>query len=148
DIPVPAGISSFTTHVAAQPELPVNLRDEMQRTNTVATDIDYLGGLRARLTSLNGEDFGELERIELRACPVGQSRGCSQFDIMFSVSDLFNRRDQVVNLSPSPIERNFSELFLANDAVRIEVVFFPAQTTSRVVEARLEWSIHAVGNLD
>ncbi|MEO0732852.1 MAG: hypothetical protein AAFZ52_08460 [Bacteroidota bacterium] len=148
DVFVPAGVVFPTTHVFAVPRLPTTILSEMQRTDTGADDIEYIGGLRARVTSLNGEDFAELESIDLRVCPVGQPLGCQILDRMFITRDLFGRRDLVVNLNPVPLERNFRNLLLTDEEVRLEVVFTPGQTTSRVVEARVEWAIHAVGNLE
>jgi hypothetical protein len=118
----------------------------MRLANVTSDEIDIYGGLRARVTSLSGEDFSEIERIELRACPVGQVGGCDQRDIMFSQSDLFRRRQQTIDLSPGLI--NFRELFLGSDNVRIELVFFPGITTSRTIEARLEWAGVAFGNVE
>ena len=111
-----------------------------------ADDIDLVGGLRARVVSLTGEDFSEIERIEIRACTVGTPRGCNQQDIMFSVDDLFRRRQQTINLNPSLV--NFKTLFVGNDNVRIELVFRSGITTSRIIEARLEWTAVAFGNLE
>jgi hypothetical protein len=120
---------------------------EAMRTAGVTPDeIDVYGGFRARVTSLTGEDFSEIERIELRACPVGSTNGCDQRDIMFSQSDLFRRRQQTIDLSPGLV--NFKDLFLGNDNVRIELVFFPGITTSRTIEARLEWAGVAFGNVE
>lgn len=146
DFAVPAGRPNFQTLVISQDRLTTGFVEEMMRTSTATEDIDAVGGLRARVVSLNGEDFSEIERIELRACPVGQANGCSQFDLLFSVDDLFRRRQQTVNLNPGL--RNFRELFLGNEQVRVELVLSPGITTSRNIEARLEWAIQAVGNLD
>ncbi|MCX8212162.1 MAG: hypothetical protein ACJATN_001181 [Neolewinella sp.] len=65
---------------------------------------------------------------------------------MFSQSDLFRRRQQSVDLSPQLL--NFKDLFLGNDNVRIELVFRPGSTTSRTIEARLEWAGVAFGNVE
>jgi hypothetical protein len=143
---VPSGQPSFQTLVIAQPTLPTAFVDAMRDAAVTADDIDLVGGLRARVVSLTGEDFSEIERIELRACPIGSSGGCNQQDIMFSVDDLFRRRQQTVNLNPSLV--NFKNLFVGNDNVRIELVFRSGITTSRIIEARLEWAAVAFGNLD
>jgi hypothetical protein len=143
---VPSGQPSFQTLVIAQPTIPTSFVDAMMEANVTTDDIDLVGGLRARVVSLTGEDFSEIERIELRACPVGSPGGCSQRDIMFSVDDLFRRRQQTVNLNPSLV--NFKTLFAGSDNVRIELVFRSGITTSRTVEARLEWTAVAFGNLD
>lgn len=146
DFVVPAGQPNFQTLVISQNRLATVFTEEMTRTSTSAEEIDAVGGFRARVVSLNGEDFGEIERIELRACPVGQANGCSQFDILFSIDDLFRRRQQTVDLNPGL--RNFKNLFLGNEEIRVELVLRPGITTSRTIEARLEWAIQAVGNLD
>jgi len=118
----------------------------MMEANVTTDDIDLVGGLRARVVSLTGEDFSEIERIELRACPVGSPGGCNQQDIMFSVDDLFRRRQQTVNLNPSLV--NFKTLFAGSDNVRVELVFRSGITTSRIIQARLEWTAVAFGNLE
>ncbi|MBC6995648.1 hypothetical protein QWY85_06415 [Neolewinella lacunae] len=146
DFVIPAGQPSFQTLVIAQNRVPTGFVDEMLRTGVAAGDIDLVGGLRARVTSLTNDDFGEIERMELRVCPVGQAGGCDQFDLLFSVDDLFRRRQDVVNLSPGL--RNFRELFLGSETVRVELIITPGITTSRTLEARLEWSATAVGDLD
>jgi hypothetical protein len=146
DFVIPAGQPNFQTLVIAQDGLATRFAEEMMANNVNPEDIDLVGGLRARVVSLDGQDLSELERIELRACPIGQVNGCDQFDILFSVDDLFRRRDQTVNLNPGL--RNFRSLFLGNDNIRIEIVLRPGLTTSITVEARLEWSVTAIGDLD
>jgi hypothetical protein len=146
DFIVPAGVPSFQTFVVAQNSVPTGVVEAMRLASVTADEVDVYGGLRARVVSLTGEDFGEIERIELRACPVGTSGGCDQATIMFSQSDLFRRRQQSVDLSPQLL--NFKDLFLGNDNVRIELVFRPGSTTSRTIEARLEWAGVAFGNVE
>ncbi|MEM9261008.1 MAG: hypothetical protein AAGA62_15300 [Bacteroidota bacterium] len=143
---IPAGQPNFSTFVIAQPQVLTNFVDEISQANVTVADIDNVSGLRARVTSLSGEDFGEIERIELRVCTVGQSGGCDQFNLLFSVDDLFRRRQQTVNLNPGL--RNFRELFVSSDLVRVELVITPGITTSQNIQARLEWSVQAVGNLE
>lgn len=143
---IPAGQPNFSTFVIAQPQVFTNFVDEINQANVTAEDIDNVSGLRARVTSLSGEDFGEIERIELRVCTVGQSGGCDQFNLLFSVDDLFRRRQQTVNLNPGL--RNFRELFVGNEIIRMELVISPGITTSQNIQARLEWAVQAVGNLE
>ncbi|TXF88771.1 hypothetical protein FUA23_13040 [Neolewinella aurantiaca] len=143
---IPAGVPSFQTFVISQNSVPTGLVEAMRVANVTADDIDVYGGLRARVVSLSGEDFSEIERIELRACPVGTAFGCDQASIVFSQSDLYRRRQQSVDLSPQLL--NFKNLFLGNDNVRIELVFQPGITTSQTIEARLEWAGAAFGNVD
>lgn len=146
EIAILSGQSSIQTIVVPQNSVPTGLVDAMRDANVTADDIDVFGGLRARVVSVSGEDFSEVERIEIRACPVGTPGGCDQFSLMFSVDDLFGRRQQTINLNPSPV--NFKTLFLSNDNVRIELVFRFGITTSRNIEARLEWAGAAFGNVD
>lgn len=142
---IPAGQPVFQTIVVPQNSVPTGLVNAIREAGVTAEDIDVFGGLRARVASLSGEDFSEVERIELRACPVGTPGGCSQLDIMFSVDDLFRRRQQTINLNPSPV--NFRTLFLGNDNIRIELVFRFGITSSRNLEGRLEWAAAAFGNV-
>lgn len=146
EIAILSGQSSIQTIVVPQNSVPTGLVDAMRDANVTADDIDVFGGLRARVVSVSGEDFSEVERIEIRACPVGTPGGCDQFSLMFSVDDLFGRRQQTINLNPSPV--NFKTLFLGNDNVRIELVFRFGITTSRNIEARLEWAGAAFGNVE
>lgn len=146
DLAVPAGVSSIQTWVFAQSNLPTGTMQALLASGTDPDEVDVFGGLRCRLVSLTGEDFGEIERIELRACPVNTSGGCDRGNIVFSQGDLFRRRQQTINLNPQLL--NFRELFLGSDFVRVELVFFPGQTTSRPIEARLEWAMAAFGNVN
>ena len=143
---IPAGWPTFQTHVTPQNSIPTGLEAAMQVASISPDEIDIYGGLRARVVSLTGEDFSEINRIELRACPVGTVGGCVSSDLMFSQSDLFRRRQQSIDLSPGLV--NFKDLFLGNDNVRIELVFFPGTTTTRVIEGRLEWAGAAFGNVE
>lgn len=146
DILVPAGQVRSRSFVNAQNRVPTGLEEAMRLASVSPDEIDVYGGFRARVVSLTGDDFSEIERIELRACPVGTPNGCDQRSIMFSQSDLFRRRQQTIDLNPGLI--NFRDLFLGNDDVRIELVFFAGTTTSRTIEARLEWSGVAFGNVE
>ncbi|MEM6771595.1 MAG: hypothetical protein AAF597_13510 [Bacteroidota bacterium] len=142
---IPAG--QTTTFFLAQNRVPTGFFDALRDNNVDASDVDLVGGFRARITSLSGEDFGEIERVDVRACPVGTPNGCTDLTFnLFSLSDNFNRRQQQINLNPSPI--NARELFLGSDDFRFEIVIFPGQTTSVPIDARLEWEVQAVGDLE
>ncbi|MBB4078975.1 hypothetical protein GGR28_001592 [Lewinella aquimaris] len=141
---VPAGQSSFRTFVVARPEFATGFNQALADNGVDVDDIDLVGGVRARITSISGEDFREIERIELRVCPASES-DCTFIDLMFSISDLGGRRQQVVNLNPG--EKNFRSLFLTEENVRMELVFFPLEVTTRNIDARLEWTIGAIGGL-
>lgn len=144
DFVIPAGQASFQTFVVAQASLITNLLPTLNDRGVAVSDVDAVGGLRARISSVSGEDFREIERMELRVCNT-EARGCTQFDIMFSVSDLTGRRQLVVNLNPGL--RNFRPLYLENEAVRVELIIFPSNVTTQTIEARLEWGVQAVGGL-
>ncbi|WP_157974437.1 hypothetical protein [Lewinella sp. IMCC34183] len=145
DFTIPAGQPSFQTFVVARPRMGTNFRQEMAENGYTEDDIDLVGGIRARVTSLSGEDFREIERMELRVCPVDAIGGCTFIDLMFSVDELGGRRQQVVNLNPG--QKNFRNVFLNNDEVRMELVITPFSITSQNIEARLEWTVGAVGGL-
>jgi len=140
---MPAGEPGFRTFVVARPSIATGAGDLLRNAGVAADDVEVFGGLRARVVSLTGEDFSEIERIELRACPVGTPLGCDRATIVFSQSDLFRRRQQSIDLSPGLL--NFKELFLGNDNIRIELVLQPGATTTRNIEARLEWAMAAFG---
>ena len=142
---IPAGQAQFRSFVVALPQVETDFTGTLARNNLDAADVDLVGGLRARVVSLTGDDWGEFERVELRVCPVGQENGCDQFDLMFSVDDLFRRRQLTVNLNPGL--RNHSDLFM-DDQVRVELIFTAGNFTSAAMQGRLEWSVQAVGNLD
>lgn len=141
---IPAGQARFRSFVVAQPVVQTRFTDEMARAGVTAEDIDLVGGLRARVISLTGDDFSEYERVELRVCPVGQENGCSQFDLLFSVDDLFRRRQLTVDLNPGL--KNHRELFLG-DRMRVELIFTAGDISSVALQARLEWSVVAFGGL-
>lgn len=142
---IPAGQTG--TFFIAQNRIPTSFFDALRDNMIDADAVDLVGGFRARITSLSGDDFGEIERVDLRACPVGTPNGCTDITFnLFSLSDNFNRRQQQMNLNPTPV--NARELFLGNDDFRFEIVIFPGQTTSIPIDARLEWEVQAVGDLD
>ena len=64
---------------------------------------------------------------------------------MFSVDDLGGRRQQVIDLNPG--QKNFRNIFLDNEEVRMELVITPFNVTSQNIDARLEWTVGAFGNL-
>ncbi|OAV42987.1 hypothetical protein [Lewinella sp. 4G2] len=145
EFPIPAGQSRIQQFVVADPSVATRFQEEMQRAGVTADDIDLVGGLRARVTSLTGDDFSEFERMELRVCPVGQSGGCDQFDLLFSVDDLFRRRQVRVDLNPGL--RNLKDIFLG-ERMRVELILVAGDFSSVALDARLEWSVQAVGNLE
>ncbi len=145
DFTIPAGQPSFQTFVVAQPRMGTEFRETMTDNGFTEDDIDIVGGIRARVTSLSGEDFREIERMELRVCTPGP-QGCTFIDLMFSVDDLGGRRQQTVNLNPG--QKNFRNVFLENEEVRMELVITPFNITSQNIQARLEWTVGAVGGLE
>ena len=138
-----AGEPGFETQVVPRSSQPTGIVDAMQNAQVEANDINVFGGLRARVVSITGEDFREISRMEVRACPVGTPGGCDIGTIVFSQGDLFGRRLQSVDLSPSLL--NFKTLFVGNDNVRVELVFILGQSTTRSLEGRLEWGMAAFG---
>ncbi len=141
---IPAGQPSFRTYVIAQRGVTTGFQEQLADSGFSADDVDVVSGVRARLVSLSGEDFREIERIELRVCPTSET-DCTYIDLLFSIDDLGGRRQQVVNLNPG--ERNFRNLFLEEDAVRVELVLTPFNVTTQNIDARLEWTIGALGGL-
>lgn len=141
---VPPGQPAFQTFVNANASLVTGFLETLDDRELTEEEVDNVSGLRARVTSLNGEDFREIERMELRVCPASELN-CTQIDIMFSVSDLSGRRQNAVDLNPGL--RNFKPLFFSEEAVRVELVMFPTNVTNQAIEARLDWSIRAVGGL-
>ena len=141
---IPAGLPGFQTFVVAQPRMATNFQDRLAASGFTADDVDLVGGIRARVISLSGEDFREIERAELRVCSA-DAADCTFIDLMFSVDELGGRRQQVINLNPG--QRNFRNLFLDNADVRMELVLTPFDVTSVNIDARLEWTVGAVGGL-
>lgn len=142
---VRAGVPGFQTDVIAINRLPTGFGEALTENGLDEEDVDFVSGLRARISSLSGEDFGEIESIELRLCPVGQANGCDRFDLLFVQRDISGRRDLAVDLNPG--ERNFRDLLLSNEDVRLEIVITPFSVTSQNIQARLDWSVAALGNL-
>lgn len=128
--------------------LPTGFDQALMDNNVSANDIDLIGGFRARVTTLDGSDFSEINRIEIRACPRGQTGGCDQLQNVFTWDEAGGGRRQSLDLNPSLI--NFRELFLGNENFRFEINFypFPGESISQPIEYRLEWSVQAVGDLD
>ena len=141
DTTLPPGQPSFQTFVVSRPVLPTRFLSTLQNNNVSLDQIDEVSGLFARITSLSGEDFSELRSIDLRVCPVDQVGGCTDFDVLFSVDDLFRRRDIVVNLNPGL--RNFLPVF-AEENVQLEIVFVSGRTTTQSIDFRVEWSVRGV----
>ncbi|PPK87477.1 hypothetical protein CLV84_0419 [Neolewinella xylanilytica] len=144
DFTIPAGIPGFQTYVIAQPRMETNFQDRLDESGFTAEDVDVVGGIRARVVSLSGEDFREIERAELRVCSADET-DCTFIDLMFSVSDLGGRRQQVINLNPG--QKNFRNIFLDNEEVRMELVLTAFNVTTQNIEARLEWTVGALGGL-
>ena len=141
---LPAGQAAPQVFVVANDRMLTGFADALADAGVDAGEVDQVGGTRARVVSVSGEDYRELRRVELRVCPASE-RFCTVADIMFSIDDLTGRRQQVVNLNPGL--RNFRDLYLADAEVRMELVFFPARITSQNIDSRLEWSVGAVGGL-
>ncbi|WP_116107136.1 hypothetical protein [Lewinella sp. IMCC34191] len=141
---IPAGLPGFQTFVVAQPRMTTNFQDRLDASGFSAEDVDLVGGLRARIVSLSGEDFREIERAELRVCSVNET-DCTFIDLLFSVDDLGGRRQQVIDLNPG--QKNFRNVFLGAEEVRMELVLTPFNVTSQNIQARLEWTVAAFGNL-
>jgi hypothetical protein len=142
---LPAG--QFNSYVIARESLPTGFFEALSDNDFDASDVDLVGGLRARIVSLTGDDFSQIERIDLRACPLDTPGGCTNITYnLFSIRDNYRRNQQTVNLNPTPV--NLRELFIGSDNFRFEIVVFPGETTSIPVDARLEWTIHAVGDLE
>ncbi|CAH1001297.1 hypothetical protein LEM8419_02198 [Neolewinella maritima] len=143
DFVVPAGQVSPQLFVVSRANMITRFIPTLDASAFTADDVDQVGGIRARVVSLSGEDFREIDRVELRVCPTSE-RQCSVADIMYSV-DHQGRRQQVINLNPGL--RNFRSLYLQDETVRMEVVFYPLGVTSQNIETRLEWTIGAIGGL-
>ncbi|MGB3800876.1 MAG: hypothetical protein WA952_13760, partial [Lewinella sp.] len=137
---IPAGLPGFQTFVIAQPRMETEFQDRLDDSGFTAEDVDQVGGLRARIVSLSGEDFREIERAELRICSVDET-DCTFIDLLFSVDDLGGRRQQVIDLNPG--QKNFRNVFLGAEEVRMELVLTPFNVTSQNVQARLEWTVGA-----
>ncbi len=141
DFTLSPGQPAFQTFVVARPSFNMGYMNALRTNNVSPDEVDEVGGFFARVVSLSGEDFSEYRGMELRLCPIDQANGCNPFDILFSVGDLFRRRDQIVNLNPGL--RNFKEL-IATENVRFELVFTSALTTTQSIDCRLEWGIRGV----
>ena len=140
---VPAGQVAPQLFVVSRNNMVTRFLSTLDDSGFTADEVDQVGGVRARVVSLSGEDFREIDRVELRVCPITEPQ-CSIADIMFSV-DHEGRRQQVINLNPGL--RNFRPLYLEQETVRMEVVFYPLGVTSQNIETRLEWTLGAIGGL-
>ena len=134
------GQPSFQSFVIARPNLPTRFAATLQGNSVSLDQLDEISGLFARVSSLSGEDFSQLRSIDLRVCPV-EENNCTEFDVLFSVNDLYRRRDINVNLNPGL--RNFREVF-EEELVRFELVFVSGETTTQSIDCRLEWGVRGV----
>lgn len=146
NLSVPAGQVSPISWVVDIDPLPTGFAQALADNGVPAEDVDLVGGFRARVTTLDGTDFSEIDRIELRACPRGQQFGCDRFQNVFTWTEAGGGRRQTLNLNPTPI--NFRELFVGNEEFRFEITFRPRISTTQSIAYRLEWSVQAVGDLD
>lgn len=141
DFTLQPGVPAFQTLIFPQPDFDGRIQQALTENNVSLEEVDEISGAFARIVSLSGEDFRELREVELRICPVDQEGGCDAFDVLFSVDDLFGRRDVVLNLNPGL--RNFKELVAAGN-FRVELAFFFGITSSQSIDCRLEWAIRGV----
>lgn len=140
DFQLTAGIPPFQAFVVRLEEVNSQWTESLDGANVSPDQVDEVGGFFARITSLSGEDFGQLREVELRICPLDQGN-CDQFDILFSLDDLYLRRNLVLNLNPGL--RNFREL-VSSGRFNFELVFFYGETASQSIDCRLEWAIRGV----
>ena len=140
---IPAGQQAGVQWVLGIDRFPARFLNEMRDAGVTADEIDAVYGSRARLTSLTGEDFRQIEGLEIRACPVGSPGGCDPLSRVFSMRDLYGRRQATIDINPAP--PNLRDLFLTDELIRVEFIVIPGETTNRTIEARLEWSVGAFG---
>lgn len=144
---VPAGVVAPNTWVIGVEPIATGFTQAMADNGVTTDDIDLVGGFRARVTSLDGTDFSDISRIELRACPRGQQFGCDPLQSLFSWSEFGGTtRRQALDLNPTNI--NAREIFLSRENIRLELVVTPFASTQVPLNIRVDWSVQAVGNLE
>lgn len=141
DFSLPAGWPPFQSLVIPLGDMNSQYESALNGANVSRDQVDEVSGLFARVSSLSGEDFRQLRKVDLRICPVEQQNGCTEFDILFSLGDLYNRRDVILNLNPGL--RNFKELVETGN-FQAELVFNFAEISSQSIDFRLEWAIRGV----
>lgn len=141
DFSLPAGWPPFQSFVVSMGVLNSQYSSALSGANVSRDEVDEVSGLFARVSSLSGEDFRQLRDVDLRICPSDQQNGCTEFDILFSIDDLFNRRDVILNLNPGL--RNFKDLVETGN-FQAEIVFNFAEISSQSIDCRLEWAIRGV----
>lgn len=146
DLVIPAGLVAPNSWVGSAEPIQTGFMQALADNNLSMEDVDLIGGLRARVTTLDGNDFNDIGRIQIRICPQGQQLGCDQLQNIFTWDNVGGARQQSLNLNPTPL--NFRELFFSRESFRFEIAFTPFTSTNTPIELRLEWAIQAVGDLD
>jgi hypothetical protein len=136
---IPAGYSPFQTLVFSYENLPTNY--QLFLSQSIVSDADVLAIVPnfATITSLDNLDFGFLNAVSVRVCPVGSER-CTEADEVFFLTDLYRRRLDRLNLNPGL--RNVRTL-MSGVRYKMEVVFFPGETTPYNVTCRFDYGFEA-----
>ena len=136
---IPAGYSPFQTLVFSYENLPTNY--QLFLSQSIVSDADVLAIVPnfATITSLDNLDFGFLNAVSIRLCPVGSER-CTEADEVFFLTDLYRRRLDRLNLNPGL--RNVRPL-MSGLRYKMEVVFFPGETTPYNITCRLDYGFEA-----
>lgn len=136
---IPAGYSPFQTLVFSYENLPTNY--QLFLSQSIVSDADVLAVVPnfATITSLDNLDFGFLNAVSIRVCPVGSER-CTEADEVFFLTDLYRRRLDRLNLNPGL--RNVRPL-MSGLRYKMEVVFFPGETTPYNITCRLDYGFEA-----
>ncbi|MCB0639485.1 MAG: hypothetical protein KDC54_22820 [Lewinella sp.] len=137
---LPAGQSPFTAPTASFTNIPTNYANFLTAAGHSFDEVSGVVPLYARLTSLDGLDFGAFTAVSIRVCPITQGE-CTQFDEVFYLDDLYRRNISVLRLDPGL--RNVKDL-LEGDFYRMEIVFFPGEVTPYSLDIRLEYGFQAV----
>jgi hypothetical protein len=137
---LPAGQNPFTAPTAAFSNIPTNYANFLNASGHSFDEVTGVLPLFARLTSLDGLDFGAFTAISIRVCPINQGE-CTQFDEVFYIDNIFRRNLDVLNLDPGL--RNLKDLF-EGPFYRMEIVFFPGEVTPYSLDLRLEYGFQAV----
>lgn len=140
DFDLPAGIGFPNSWVVTQEVVNSRLQSSIDDAGVSADQITAIGGAFARLSSLDGNDYRDLQSVSVRICPVGTAI-CSEADEIFFLGDLVGRRNTLINLNPGL--RNV-QLLVETGRFKLELVLTPAQTTRATIASRFEFSLEAV----
>ncbi len=137
---MPAGTGGPAAWVQAFPSVPTNIDFYLEQNKLDLELIEGIQALSSRITSLDGFDLDFFGEIQIRICNEGDD-DCARAAEVFYIDNIYRREDDRVELLPGL--RN-AKAQLSQQRVRIEIVFFLAETSPYAIDGRLDMAFEAV----